>query len=641
MKKIFLLAFLFISVCVIAQDVTIEEDPQPTAITKTSLTISWTTNIDATSELKWGYTSALEQTAVKKSGATQNHSVLLEGLNASELIYVMAYSVSGSDTAKSDVQLNITASESTGSVKVYFNATVDHSVATTENAIYVDDAIADTLVNYIGRAKETIDMAIYNLDKYNNSQIVNALNSAYQRGVIVRVVYNGSTTNSGIGSLNSNIGKIESPTGASEGIMHNKFLVFDVNSANADDAIVWTGSTNFTTGQLNTDPNDVIIINDRSLAKAYTIEFNEMFGSDGASPSESNAKFGAEKEDNTPHVFNVGGTRIESYFSPSDNAHDKIIETIEKAENILSIATMLVTREDIAKAVRDASNDNVEVEMIIDDIDTYSQDAILVSALGSDFRTMGEAGIMHHKYMIADHAGSDEGAKVLTGCHNWSSSAKDRNDENTLIVRDERVANLYYQEFANRFTNGEIVAVQPICLPDTSEFTKDDEIIYIDILANDTLDGMVVVDITEDTDLGIVYLTADNRLSYRPKLGFDEGVDSIWYSVCAKEYGALCDEALVTVKVNLKEQTKLNQNLQGIAEVYPTLGGGVFTINGIESNYSVSIINANGQVVFEEKGIEASSPYSFDISHHPKGIYYMVISSAEGGYFTQTIILTE
>ena len=37
---------------------------------------------------------------------------------------------------------------------------------------------------------------------------------------------------------------------------------------------------------------------------------------------------------------------------------------------------------------------------------------------------------------------------VVTGSHNWSTTAETTNDENTLVIHDERVANLYYQEFA-------------------------------------------------------------------------------------------------------------------------------------------------------------------------------------------------
>jgi hypothetical protein len=35
----------------------------------------------------------------------------------------------------------------------------------------------------------------------------------------------------------------------------------------------------------------------------------------------------------------------------------------------------------------------------------------------------------------------------VTGSHNWSSTAENINDENTVVVHDARVSNLYYQEF--------------------------------------------------------------------------------------------------------------------------------------------------------------------------------------------------
>ena len=82
------------------------------------------------------------------------------------------------------------------------------------------------------------------------------------------------------------IGKIASPMSdyPNYGIMHNKFVVFDANSADPDNPFVWTGATNFTDGQINIDPNNVIVIQDKSLAIAYRLEFNEMFGTDGAMP---------------------------------------------------------------------------------------------------------------------------------------------------------------------------------------------------------------------------------------------------------------------------------------------------------------------------------------------------------------------
>ena len=64
---------------------------------------------------------------------------------------------------------------------------------------------------------------------------------------------------------------------------------------------------------------------------------------------------------------------------------------------------------------------------------------------------MGISHSFHHKYAIADAdiLGSDP--TVLTGSHNWSSNAENNSDENTLIIHDATIANIYLQEFEKRW----------------------------------------------------------------------------------------------------------------------------------------------------------------------------------------------
>jgi phosphatidylserine/phosphatidylglycerophosphate/cardiolipin synthase-like enzyme len=57
------------------------------------------------------------------------------------------------------------------------------------------------------------------------------------------------------------------------------------------------------------------------------------------------------------------------------------------------------------------------------------------------------SGDCHHKYAIVDHSELGSDPLVITGSHNWSSTAESVNDENTVIVHNARVANLYHQEF--------------------------------------------------------------------------------------------------------------------------------------------------------------------------------------------------
>ena len=50
--------------------------------------------------------------------------------------------------------------------------------------------------------------------------------------------------------------------------------------------------------------------------------------------------------------------------------------------------------------------------------------------------------------MLVDNFNAASDPQILTGSHNWSTSAETRNDENTLIVHDKIVADQYFQAFA-------------------------------------------------------------------------------------------------------------------------------------------------------------------------------------------------
>ena len=124
--------------------------------------------------------------------------------------------------------------------------------------------------------------------------------------------------------------------------MHNKFVIFDANNTNPNLPWVWTGSTNWTEAQIEgPDQNNAIAIQDQSLALAYKLEFEEMWGSSTQTPNLAISKFGPYKTDNTPHNFIIGGKKVECYFSPSDNTNTQIIATINSANSDIDIAAML------------------------------------------------------------------------------------------------------------------------------------------------------------------------------------------------------------------------------------------------------------------------------------------------------------
>ena len=94
--------------------------------------------------------------------------------------------------------------------------------------------------------------------------------------------------------------------------------------------------------------------------------------------------------------------------------------------------------------------------LIDDDFNPFGEGdypyGILLENLGAD-QVIEDNGpyIFHHKTLIIDQAHPASDASVWTGSYNWSNSARFRNDENVVVVHDAEIANLYYQEFSQRF----------------------------------------------------------------------------------------------------------------------------------------------------------------------------------------------
>lgn len=422
---------------------------EQTGISQSGFDLSWMTSTNGSSNVRYGLTEALELGDLNLGGSSMSHTVTLTGLSAGEIYYVQPYSENGTDTAWGNLGAYATESNSSGYMMVYFNQLVDNAVSQGTNAVQLPGYFNDTIAAYIDRAQVSCDIAIYNAD---NQLIANAINDAKTRGVDVRFLYEGGNANMILSDLDPAVPVLERPDGVA-GIMHNKFVVIDKNSPN--NSWVLTGATNWTPGQLFNDPNDLVIIQDQSLAKAYDLEFEEMWGSSTTTPNANNAKWGADKLDNTPHQFIIGGKNVECYFSPSDGVTGKIVETIESTTSSAHFAVMTFTRDECADALIDVNGQ----------FGKYAQGIIEnINDQGGEYQTLVDAGIpvvdasavadiMHHKYLIVDY-NIPSSATVLTGSHNWSSSAENSNDENTLVIHDHAMVDMYFQEFTALYNGG-------------------------------------------------------------------------------------------------------------------------------------------------------------------------------------------
>lgn len=388
--------------------------------------------------LEYGLTPQLE--LGKQKG--QN----LQNLSDATIYYVRAYTEKAGVRQYSETGIFSTASKSSGEIKVYFNHWCDNSASDIANALWTE-SLEDTIVAYVNSAQTTLDVCNYST---GSLPIITAINNAESRGVILRYIAasNTGTNNDELDNLSSTIPFIQRPDDGE--VMHNKFLIIDV--ASSDKATILTGSTNHTYNSCHDDYNNMVIIHDQSLANAYKTEFEEMWGSNANIPNPTNAKFGADKTDNTPHNFNIGGVPVELYFSPSDATTAHIETAVLSANTDMQFAMLTFINNDLGDAVIQIHNQGVDVKGIIENILYF----------GSEYNGLVSAGIdvwshfttpnfFHHKYGVVDATNPTSDPLVITGSHNWTNSAEDDYDENTLIIHSAEIAGMYHEEFMARY----------------------------------------------------------------------------------------------------------------------------------------------------------------------------------------------
>ncbi len=443
------------------------------AITQTdfnqnSMTLAFQTQRAGSTRVEYGLTTNLG-TVLNDVTQVIDHTITLPNLLPGNIYFVKITSSNLFGTSESNVLPFGTESNSSGIIATYFTGSVANNYgAPNITAVQLNQLVDDTLIAYINRATETLDISIYNWNNTSLSNITSAVNAAHARGVRVRIVADGGNANVGLQTLNNAINVQRSPTGTSPagsfyGIMHNKFMAIDANASNPNLPIVWTGSTNWTAGNINTDYNNVVIFQDQTLAKAYVMEFEEMWGSNTAVQGEifngttGSARFGNTKSDNTPHEFKIGGKRVQSFFSPTDAVSSKIIGSINSTDSAFYTCNLVITRNDLAFALRDKfaalGQGNCSFSMVDDTTGAESRAVFSIMSQSMGDRNVVETrggSVLHHKYMIIDPHYESLNPLVLTGSHNWSNAGEQRNDENTLIIFDYQMANQFYKEFAAR-----------------------------------------------------------------------------------------------------------------------------------------------------------------------------------------------
>lgn len=416
--------------------------PEQSDIQYDGFRLRWQTNLPSSALIYYG-TTTLPSELIAVPNTAPEHSVNVTGLQPGAIYWVRIAAIRQNDTAYSEIRPFATRSLSSGEIRVFFNQGIDEVAAggLVPAGASFSDVLTETLAR-INAAQQTIDVAMYNTSR---NDIVSALKQAHSRGVRVRFIASADTENAALKPAPL----FPVLYGNQEALMHNKFMVIDAGLA--DRCWLMGGSMNWTYSNMSADYNNTLFIQDQSLARAYELEFNEMWGADQALPNPATARFGAAKTDNTPHQFVIGDIPAECWFSPSDQVTQQIVRAIQSADQQACFAIFSFTRNEIGNAFVNAHESGVQVRGIMENLGDPGAEFNWLTTNGVPVLPHPAAPLMHHKYMVSDAGFPASDPLVLTGSHNWSTAAETANDENTLVLHDPDIAVLFQAEFERRW----------------------------------------------------------------------------------------------------------------------------------------------------------------------------------------------
>ena len=327
------------------------------------------------------------------------------------------------------------------------------------------DQIASLLAEFIAGARKTLHIAIYDFRLSNGvaETVARALRDRAASGVEVRIAYDAGKPNAafptagcdpappGTAKFVKGLGSAIASKPITGGdpqlpkLMHHKYVIRD---GRTPDAVVWTGSVNWTEDSWTLMENNIIQIASPELAAYYEADFAELWvqgdiGTTGAQDTGS---------------VRVGNTPVHVAFAPGSGRaidHD-VAHRINGARRRLKICSMLITSGAILGALGDLLDkvrladysgvyDRTQMEDVFNQwkgspaewkLPLFEKVALpLVGKHSTHYTPGGKHDFMHNKIVVADET-------VITGSYNLSHSAEE-NAENIVIIDDAELAQRY------------------------------------------------------------------------------------------------------------------------------------------------------------------------------------------------------
>jgi phosphatidylserine/phosphatidylglycerophosphate/cardiolipin synthase-like enzyme len=322
------------------------------------------------------------------------------------------------------------------------------------------DAVMARLTAFIGAAKRTVDLAVYDM-RFSNplrEQFASALRDRAEAGVQIRFCYDGDKP------VQPDVAAGQDPAPAGTGafvqslgypwrriagmkLMHSKFVLRDRQS-------IWTGSTNMTDDAFTLMENNILEIDSSALASYYSQDFEQIW------EKENFESTGNIQTVPVPLTFSGQSATARVLFSPGCGLEidTEIARRVRAAQRRVRICSLLINSGTlIAELGNLLPAGRVKIDGIYDRTqmaDVYVQwqevpqnrwkigalkDIIaragLVGKNSTPYTPTGRHDFMHNKVLVIDDT-------VITGSYNFSRSAQ-FNAENILFIDSAPLAEAY------------------------------------------------------------------------------------------------------------------------------------------------------------------------------------------------------
>jgi len=163
-----------------------------------------------------------------------------------------------------------------------------------------------------------------------------------------------------------------------------------------------------------------------------------------------NSQFGRLVVPETPYPsVTIQGIQVDVLFSPDDFVVDRLRLLLEGAQQSIYFLAYSFGSNDLGNIIRERAAQGIVVGGVLESDQVNSEAANpnqveelnLFRQAGLDIRLDGNTEVMNHKIMIID------GRIVVMGSYDFTNRAENENDENVLIIYDEKIAQKFMEEF--------------------------------------------------------------------------------------------------------------------------------------------------------------------------------------------------